>query len=116
MDIEDQTLAGINSALFQLERQLADSSDTVSAAREELLAAKSDLALSRARALLKAEGKTAAEREARVTIDCEAQTGRVDVATAAFEYAKAHAMDLRDTLSALQTRSANLRKEIDLAR
>lgn len=114
--IEDQTLAGINSELFKLEQELQDSSDTVAAAHEEYLAAKSALALARARALMKAEGKTAAEREAWVTIQCEAESVRVDVASAAFDYAKGRARDLRDTLSALQTRSANIRKEIDLAR
>ena len=114
--IEDQTLAGINSELFKLERELQDSSDVVAAAHEEYLAAKSALALARARALMKAEGKTAAEREAWVTIQCEAESVRVDVASAAFDYAKGRARDVRDTLSALQTRSANIRKEIDLAR
>lgn len=114
--IEDQTLAGINSELFKLERELQDSSDVVAAAHEEYLSAKSVLASSRARALLKAEGKTAGEREAWVTLQCEEESSRVDVALAAFDYAKGRARDLRDMLSALQTRSANIRKEIDLAR
>ena len=51
-----------------------------------------------------------------MTIQCEVESVRVDVASAAFDYAKGRARDLRDTLSALQTRSANIRKEIDLAR
>lgn len=113
--IEDQTFSGINSELFRLEGELADSSDVVSARREELLAAKRSLDHEKAVAYLDTTG-TVAEREARVTVRCADQIAALDVATAAFEYAKSHAMGLRDTLSALQTRSANLRKEVDLAR
>lgn len=113
--IEDQTFSGINSALFHLERELSESSDVVSARREELLEAKRTLDHEKARAYLDSKG-TVAEREAQVTIKCSEMIVSLDVATAAFEYAKSHAMGLRDTLSALQTRSANLRKEIDLAR
>lgn len=113
--IEDQTLVGINSALFRLEGELAESSDIVSATREDMMAAKRALDQARASAYLDAKG-TVAEREARVLLACAEQIENLDVATAAFEYAKSHAMGLRDTLSALQTRSANLRKEIDLAR
>lgn len=39
----------------------------------------------------------------------------VDVCKSAFEYARERARSLHDTMGALQTRSANLRKEIDLA-
>lgn len=113
--VEDQTLAGINSELFKLEQELADSSDIVSAAREELMAAKRVYDRARAVAYLESKG-TVAEREAYVTLACGEQSTAFDVATAAFEYAKAHAAGLRDSLSALQTRSANIRKEIDLAR
>ena len=113
--IEDQTLAGINSELFKLERELQDSSDVVSACREELLAAKRAYDQRRAKVYLDTKG-TVAEREARVTIECADEIAALDVASAAFEYAKAHAAGLRDSLSALQTRSANIRKEIDLAR
>lgn len=113
--VEDQTFSGINSALFRLEQELQESSDVVSARREELLSAKRALDTLKAHAYLESKG-TVAEREAYVTIKCGEAIASLDVATAAFEYAKSHAMGLRDTLSALQTRSANLRKEIDLAR
>lgn len=113
--IEDQTFSGINSELFRLEGELADSSDVVSKRREELLAAKRSLDRAKAESYLASKG-TVAEREAHVVLECLEQIEALDVATAAFEYAKAHAMGLRDTLSALQTRSANLRKEVDLAR
>lgn len=111
----DDTLMGINAELVELEREIGDSSDVVSSARERLLVAEHALEQAKAHALIASSG-TVAERNAQVTIRCKDQTEAVDVARAEFEYARAYAMGLRDSLSCLQTRSANIRKEIDLAR
>lgn len=110
----DDTLMGINSSLVMLEKQIEESSDIVSACRENLLAAEHILEQAKARTYIDTTG-TVAERNAKVTIECKTELERVDCARAEFEYAKSHATGLRDTLSALQTRSANLRAEMKLA-
>ena len=110
----DDTLMGINASLVMLEKQIEESSDIVSACREKLLAAEHALEQRRARTYIETAG-TVGERNAAVTLACKDELERVDCARAEFEYAKAHAKGLTDTLGALQTRSANLRAEMKLA-
>lgn len=110
----DDTLPGINADLARLEQEIRQVPTIVTEARDALLAAEHAYELAKAHAYLDSSG-TVAERSAHVVIATKDASERVDVCKSAFEYARERARSLHDTMGALQTRSANLRKEIDLA-
>lgn len=110
----DDTLPGINADLARLEQDLRDVPQIVTDARDALYEAERSHELAKARAYLESSG-TVAERNAQVVIATRESAELVDVCKLAFEYARERARSLHDTMGALQTRSANLRKEIDLA-
>lgn len=109
----DDTLPGINADLARVERDIREVPKIVTEARDALLVAEHAHELAKAHAYLESTG-TVAERNAQVVIATKDSAERVDVCRSAFEYARERARSLHDTIGALQTRSANLRKEIDL--
>lgn len=110
----DDTLPGINGDLARLEQELDEIPERIRDCHNELLEAQRVLDQAKARAYLSSPGSIP-ERNANVVIETVAEVERVDVARAAYDYVRERSRSVRDSIGALQTRSANLRKEIDLA-
>ena len=113
--LDPSTPAYINARLMELEQRFQEAPLHLREARERLALATEEYSRVRAYALLEAQGRNAAEREARVFLNTEEQREGVRVAEAAFKYLQDRVHELSKELNALQTRSSNLRSEITIA-
>lgn len=104
----------INARLMEIEQEFQSAPDELDVARNEVLVAKHALRSAVAQATIKATGRSADIRAAEVDVATFAERERVDVAEAAFAYLRDVVHELGREKDALQTRSANLRAEMQL--
>lgn len=108
-------IAEINTELTRLSRGLEAAAGEFDAACRDFATKRSVYELARAHALLRANLKTAGEREAQAVIACEAQMRDSRIAEAIRDSLKERIRSLQSVLNATQTRAAFLKEEMRLS-
>lgn len=103
------TPPSIDNAIYTTRENIRKGIGIVDARRKAWMQAKKDLAEAKARAYLESEG-TIPERNAQVTIATTAEAEAVDVAKAAYDYAKDIQKSLSKDLDAYRSISASVRE------
>ncbi|ASN69222.1 hypothetical protein 7S3_44 [uncultured Caudovirales phage] len=118
MSLADQldptTPAYVNARLLELEQHFQRAPRLLEQARDALTVARARLRREEAKARIDADGRSADVRDAQVSQATESAREGVEVADAAFKYLQDRVQQWSREKDALQTRSANLRAEMQL--
>lgn len=111
----DPTTPGyVNARLLELEQNFQRAPKLLEQARDALTVARARLRREEAKARIGADGRSADVRDAQVLQATEDAREGVEVADAAFKYLQDRVQQWSREKDALQTRSANLRAEMQL--
>lgn len=108
-------VAKINQELVEFSKKLAIASNEYTEACVDSAIKRSDYDVAKAKAMLKADGKTVAERDAEVMIICEPTMREARIAESMRDALKERIRALQSVLNACQTRAAFLKAEMQLA-
>ena len=105
----------INQELADLSRKLGLASNEYSKVCKDAAGFRSDYDVAKAKAMLKSELKTAADRQAEATITCETEMREARISEAMRDATKERLRALEAVLNACQTRASFLKAEMKLA-
>lgn len=105
----------VNARLQELEQFFQESPDLLDEARNKVVVAGERYASAKARATVSAEGRSKEIREAQAFIATRDEREALQVAEAAYKYLQDRVQAYSREKDALQTRSANLRAELQLS-
>ena len=108
-------IAKISTELKRLSRRLAVTSNEYNKACRKAADSRSDYDLAKAKAMLKSEHKTAADRQAEATITCEPEMRTARIHEAMRDATRERLRALESVLNATPTRASFLKAEMKLA-
>lgn len=108
-------IAKINQELSRLSKKLAITSNYYGKTSRKAADDRSTYDVAKAKAMLKSELKTAADRQAEATITCEPEMRAARISEAMRDAAKERLRALESVLNATQSRASFLKAEMKLA-